>query len=506
MSSRQNRSGHKSFAKTVVVAILVFSLELSCLCTPLGILQSSWAPTFTPFPTLSQIETKPPVKIIPTETSTPVNIPDNRVLTDEGPWLLVETNQGLWATNLDGSGLTKLTDYDYWDYMLPAALQPHGNLVAFISPVGSDLHHMALNLLSLPNGTITKVTDLTSEETEAYADLAPGEAGNEALLAVRNRHNLAWSTDGLNLAFVGVMDGPTADIYTYNTMLGQIRRISTDDAQDYFPSWSPDGKTLLYFGTDSFSSGAVLSTTGVWAASGDDLVSKWLYTPDSDSGAEHLVGWMSNSTAVLDNLYPASGPERLRLYNVVTTEEVMLNEGWMLAAEADSWRFAVIYANPSGLFLLTSPDETPVQVSQQEVEWIPPVDPGEYFFKVFFTDGSLATYGTSDYDHAISPINVITGTGGQDVSVWGWIWLWTSNAEAEPGAWVTGPGADVGRIFNDKAGFPMWDEDSNLFFFGEEGVNVFRLYRATFNATYNDVTALGLIDATVRSVAWLGNP
>jgi hypothetical protein len=487
----------------VPLIIVLLILGLGCLCLPGGITPLSPSPTPQVRPTIPASPIVPEITfshVVETPESNPVE------LTATGPWLLVETDKGLWAANLDGSGLTQLTDVDYWDYRLLVALQPKGNLVAFISPAGSDLHHMALNLLSLPDGSITRVTDLTSAETEAYAELQPGAAGYEALLSVRDRHNLAWSPDGRRLAFVGVMDGPTAEVYTYEPALEQIRRISRDDSQNYSPSWSPDGQTLLYFGTDSLSSGAVLSTTGVWAASGEEMTPALLYTPAGDGGAEHLVGWLDATTAVLDNIYPASGPERLRLYDLVTKEELMLNEGWMLAVAVDSWRGALIYANPSGLFLLTSPDETPVLISQKEVEWIPPPNPGEYFFKVFFMDGSLATYGTSDYDHAVSPNTVLTGTGGQDVSLWGWIWCWTSDAEAEPGAWVTGPGAEVGRIFDDRANFPIWDQDSNLFFFGVEGVNAFRLYRATFDAFYSDLTEVGFIDAALRSVGWLGNP
>jgi hypothetical protein len=489
--------------KHIPAVLVLLTLALGCLCLPGGIIPASPSPTPKVKPTIPAFPTIPEITASP-GIETPVA--DSVELTSAGPWLLVETDKGLWAANLDGSGLKRLTDVDFWDYRLPSALQPFGNLVAYISPAGFDLHHMSLNLLSLPDGTITRVTDLTSAETETYADLDPGQAGIEALLAVRNRHNLAWSPDGRLLAFVGVMDGPSADIYTYDTVTQEIRRLSQGDAQHYFPSWSPGGQTLLYFGTDSFSSGAVLSTTGVWAASGVEMTPELLYIPSGDGGAENLVGWLDDTTAVLDNVYPAGGPERLRLYDVVSKEEVVLSEGSLRAVAVDSWRGTVIYADPSGLFQLTSPDETPVQISQKEVEWIPPVEPGEYFIKVYFTDGSLATYGNSDYDHAVSPNTVTMGSGGQDVSVWGWIWCWTSDAEAEPGAWVTGPGADVGRIFNDPAAFPIWNQDSNLFFFEVEGVNAFRLYRATFDAFYNDLTAVGLIDAALRSVGWLGNP
>jgi hypothetical protein len=477
--------------KRLAISILIISLGLGCLCNPISLFGVS--PTATeviqPFPV--QTDTIPAVIVQPT-------------LSPEGPWLMVETDAGLWATNLDGSGATQLTDVDYWDYNLPTALQPSGNMVAFISPAGNDLHHMALNMISLPDGSVTKITDLTSAETEAFADLGEGSAGYEALLAIRNRHNLAWTSDGSRLAFTGLMDGPSAEIYIYDVDQEQIRRVSTDDAQDYFPSWSPDGSRLVYFGTDSFSSGAVLNTTGVWLASGEELAPSLLYKPED--AAEFLAGWMGNTHIVLYNTHPAGGAENLRLLDLDTNTAVQLNEGGILTAAVDSWRWAVIYYDHYGLYLLTAWDEAPTQVSDKEVEWISPVDPGEYFFKVYFTDGSLATYGTSEYDYGISPTTVLTGTGGQDVSVWGWIWLWTSDSTREPGAWVTGPGVEIGRIFDDPAAFPIWDQDSNLFFFGVEGTHAFRLYRATFEAFYSDLSEVAFIGAAIRSVGWLGYP
>ena len=45
---------------------------------------------------------------------TPTSTITNSGLNAEGPWLLMETDQGLWAANPDGSGMAQLTDVDYW--------------------------------------------------------------------------------------------------------------------------------------------------------------------------------------------------------------------------------------------------------------------------------------------------------------------------------------------------------------------------------------------------------
>jgi dipeptidyl aminopeptidase/acylaminoacyl peptidase len=412
-------------------------------------------------------------------------------LASVGPWLLIETDQGLWAANADGSGLTQLTDVDYWDWHLQKAIQPGGNKVVLLSPSSfNDYHQMMLNLLSLPDGNIIKITDLTSLETEAYADLTKEDPLFEGILKVHSRSNYAWSPDGTRLAFVGLMDGPTAEIYLYDTISGEIQRVSTDDAQNYWPSWSPDGNSLLYF-----------ATQGVWSARGDGTNVTMLYIPES-GGVEELEGWLDAKTAVLDTWTSFTGRGKLRLFDITTTKTVMLSEDSNLIAEADGELGVVMFADTSGLYLLTAEDRTLVRVSQEEVKDIDQVDPGEYFFSVYFNNGSLATFGISEMDHQDSPIEV--NSDNLEVAMYAWIWGWASEDDNQPGVWITGPGIEIGQIFDGKARLPIWDEDNNLLFFAPVDGNGYDLYRTTFDAYFRDLAAVGFIDADVHVVTWLG--
>jgi len=448
-------------------------------------------------------ETAPPAEP-PAPAGTQAPVLDTSALNAEGPWLLIETPEGLWAANQDGTGMTQLTEVDYWGEDLEWAVQPGGDLVAFLSPVDS-YHHMALNLLSLPDGTVTKVTDLTSLETEAYADLGPGEPGFEALRAIEYNRPV-WSPDGTRLAFIGLMDGPSAEVYLYTVASGEVKRVSQDEAQNYLVSWSPDGAQLLYFGADGFGTGAGFDTTGVWSARGDGTSVTWLYVPKG--GAEELVGWLDATTAVMDTWTPVCGSEKLRLFDIVSTQTVMLDEGCFISATAISWEYgAALFANNDGLYRLRTDDRSPVLLSTDPVARIDPWKPGASTFTVRFENGEVATYGNvsskyTDLQYQVSPINA--SAGNIEVAEYGVIWAWTSSDANQPGAWITGPGVEIGQIYPGEAVAPIWDADNNLLFFTPQEGGGYRIYRTTFETFYRDLNEVGALEAGfIRSMAWL---
>jgi hypothetical protein len=223
-----------------------------------------------------------------------------------------------------------------------------------------------------------------------------------------------------------------------------------------------------------------------------------LYVPKD--GFEEMVGWLDATTAVLDTWHPAAGGENLRLVDVVTADTSMLSEGWILSAATESWRGSAMFANNSGLYLLTAEDRAPVRVSQEEVARLGPVEPGEFFFKVYFTNGSLATYGTSEMDYQVSPVEE---GDNLEVASYGLIWAWTSQGNSQPGVWITGPGIEIGQIYNGGARLPIWDENNNLLFFALNSGNGYDLYRTTFEAYYRDLVVVGSIDADIYRVVWL---
>ena len=475
--------------RIAIIAIFLLIAGLGCLCMPAGII-----PTIPP-----NLPTSPTP---PLDVQTPTLT--HGVLNGKGPWLLMETDKGLWAANPDGTGLKQITDVDYWDGNLQNAVQPSGDFVAFISPGGNNLHNLALNLLSLPDGQVKKITDLTSSSSESASSTGPGDPGFEALRAVGERLSYAWSPDGTRLAFAGVMDGSSANIYIYDATSEKVSRVSQDNAQDFSPSWSPEGNHLLFPAAEGFGTGAGMVMSGVWIADGQGKNTTLLYS--SKSSGENIVGWLDNTTALLDTWNIVCGNGQLRLYDVVSKQQTMLNPDCTLGAVTKSLTGEIFFANNNGLYHLTADNPKPTMVNQDLVTRIDPWISYKDLVIVRLKNGGLDTFGGSfgsgDMSHQVSPIKA--PSENLDVAEYGAIWGWTSMDDKQPGAWISGPGMDIGQIFTAKALLPIWDSQNNLLFFSPKDGGGYDIYLTTFNANYKDVSVVASIDAEVRSVAWAG--
>jgi dipeptidyl aminopeptidase/acylaminoacyl peptidase len=60
---------------------------------------------------------------------------------------------------------------------------------------------------------------------------------------------MAWSPDGKTLAFAGDRNG-SYDIWRVAVPTGEVERLTKDPRYEVFPSWTPDGRTLLYVQLD----------------------------------------------------------------------------------------------------------------------------------------------------------------------------------------------------------------------------------------------------------------
>lgn len=498
----ENNRSNRFFKRILLVGSLAL-FAVSCLFLPSAALPST------------QTASAPASPIIPTQTTPPIIDPSQTAsqpvagaaqLDSAGPWMLIDSQQGLWAVNSDGSGLTQLSTMDYWNGKIQGAVQPSGSLVAYISPGDYDFHHMALNLLSLPDGQSKKITDLTSAQTEAFVDSGPGDPGFESLRAIGEQVSLAWSPDGTRLAFIGAMDGPSADLYIYDLRSSQIIRVSEDPNQDFSPSWSPDGTSLLFIEAVGFGTGAGMDVSAVWVAAGDGSRAEKLYQPDSSG--ESIIGWLNNTTALVDSWNIVCGPNKLRLYDVVGRQETVINDGCVTAASVNQLRSSAMFSNDGGLFLFSADNLTPTLVSQEKNVFIEPSAPADQVFTVHYENGLIATFGSGTYDDQSSPVTAIsngyTPFDDQDVAEYGAIWVWTSQNQDQPGVWITGPGLQVGQIFSAAALLPAWDAHNNLLFFAVSASGGFDLYRTTFDAYYTDLANIVHIQADINSIAWLG--
>lgn len=430
--------------------------------------------------------------------------PAQSALNPSAPWILIRTSDGLWAANSDGSGLLKLVTGNQWQSDFSRAIQPNGNLVVVITSGADTYHQLALNLLSLPDGRLQKVTDLTTPQTEPGPDDGPGTDALEAMRAISEQPSYSWSPDGTKLAFIAALDGPGADVYLYDLNTRSITRVSTDPAQNYWPSWSPDGNHLLFLGADAFGTGAGFAMNGVWSADGNGLSATLLYQPTSSG--EEILGWSGNESVVLESWSPVNGLSDLRIYNLTTKQTISLPASPVSGAVAEAGSTistiepgALLFGQAMGLALLTSGQIQPTQLAASpvnSVRWIR----DSSMFEVEFQDGSLATYQSDGGARGDAPA-ALSGAGMEttNVAMYGLIWAWTANSGNQTGVWITGPGLETQQVFSGPAVAPLWAPHNNLIFFSGNS-----LYRTTFDNLFTDLALVANVSGNVLEAAWVG--
>ena len=478
------------FNKTAV--LFAWLLIAGCMCVPPGLDVVSRPPTPTPgsfsTSTPEAHSTQPP---LPAATSAPTSPPvaKGAPLNTKGPWLLISTDKGLWAINPDGTGLNELAQHSLSAQKLQNAIQPHGSSVAVITSGETQMTQLALNLVTLPDGKLEKITDLTTPKTAPGPDMGPGDPAFEALRAITERNSIAWSPDGHLLAFIGFMDGPAASVYLFDTATRKIKRVSQEPVNNYALSWSPDGQY------ESFGTGAGMDVKGVWKAAADGSKPGLLYTPAGSSG-EDLLGWLPDShQALLSSWSPVCGSKNLRLMDVASAQKtILVKDCFHEAALSDTGD--ILYGDTQQINLIKNGSKKAKAVIQGQASQIFWSQDSNTFI-VRYGEGQLMTYvdnqGEVYQQKAPQP-------GLQNVAAYGAIWAWTNYDDKLPGVWITGPGLPTDQIYLKKAGSPAWDPQNNLLFFGENQV-----YHASF-PTYKDVNGVADFADSVQEVKWMQWP
>ncbi len=77
-------------------------------------------------------------------------------------------------------------------------------------------------------------------------DVASGSVVNDIAMGKAEQFsNLSWSPDGRNVVFQGLSEGQ-GDLYLYNFDSKQVRQLTNDKYSDYQPSFSRDGKKVIF--------------------------------------------------------------------------------------------------------------------------------------------------------------------------------------------------------------------------------------------------------------------
>ncbi|MDB5133169.1 MAG: tolB protein precursor [Mucilaginibacter sp.] len=77
-------------------------------------------------------------------------------------------------------------------------------------------------------------------------DIASGRVVDDIAMGKAEQFsNLSWSPDGKNVVFQGLSEGQ-GDLYLYNFDTKQVRQLTNDKYSDYQPSFSRDGKKIIF--------------------------------------------------------------------------------------------------------------------------------------------------------------------------------------------------------------------------------------------------------------------
>lgn len=494
--------------KKALLCVLTAILGIACMCSPASMLAVN-TPSLevsTPINDTNPMENSPTKADLPPAEELVPSPPASgkQGLQPEVPWLIVSSDEGLWAANMDGSNLVKFFEKPTSEIDLQRALSSSAHKIAVLTSPQDAYHQLSLLIISLPKGNVIQRINLTTQDTEPSADASPGESSLEAMRAVAEQSSYAWSPDGTRLAFTAALDKPNADIYVYDLESQDIRKVSEDDGQDFLPAWSPDGESILFFEAEGFGTGAGLAMSGFWLAAADGSNTHKLAT--LTSSGEQVIGWRDQETAVLTSWSPVHGTSQLRLYNIRTQKQIILVDGAITGAavasgiEVDSG--SVLFGTEDGLFVLSPAATAPQKLSDEQVStygypaairW---QEDGRIFI-VLFEDGNIATFMADGSQRTDPPFNL--SSGKLEVSSFGLIWGWTNQGAENEGAWISGPGMSDTLVFDGPASNPVWNIDNDLLFF--VGQN---LYKATFNSYYSDAVPVGSLTGNVRDAVWMG--
>lgn len=482
MNLRHSWEMRRIFTVMLVVSVSVVSLGCAFLTGLTS--KSTETPATQP---ISPTEELIPTEMAPTQGPEPTAVPptqEGSSIPDRplgsGPWLLIEAENGMWAVNPDGSGLTYLTDeVPIVTQEMDRSASSLGGVVALITTTDPlKMANLTLKLLSLPDGNLETVTPLTSDETEPGPGALPGSEDFNIAFTLSGLHNLDWSPDGDQLAFMGAMNGPSSDLYVYAMDSGEITQLTDGPSQGIRPMWSPDGSYIVHAGVSSLGTGAGYGMQGVWAAKPDGSDVLDLYPIPDGSGDEVFLGWVSPSQFLVYTWNVVCGTKNLRTYDIVSGKTEVLWENFFsnvifsletgtVLLSLDEW---TVDCNPSGsegMFLLNPGQAMPLKVldfGNSRAGWYPSAG-------VFLVNEESKMFSVWPEGEVRRLVDA-PGVELPGVSSDGRLWAFGEGSQGgAAGLWLGEYGGEVEKILSESVWYVTWSPGGEgLFFFGDAGL------------------------------------
>lgn len=395
------------------VIVLVLTIMLSASCS---MVSSTGMPTAES--TLTEAVTKPSPKPSPSAPS-PSDKPTQTSLHTSGS-IVFEGEGGIWITTPYGESPTQLSGQEMKGD-LRLAISPFGDRMALVIKNDQGLDLVIVDVQSGEKETITQLISLTPQEY--FGDVTSPKAF--ATYAIRDYNNVAWQPgDGRLLAFVGAINGPTADLYLYDTQTQEITQLTDGPSQAISPSWSPDGQYILHYGVSWVPpfGGAIVGANrldGVWAVQVSD--GKVITLPKPEGVSPHFVGWQDDSHYISYDSDDECSYQNLHSVDVVSGETKPIMEfsfkfGIARSPENEAFLFSSRAGCQNslgdGVFLLLPGQTTPEKLIDKlvyEIRWLPESQVFQAYPEALLSSDGNTRYDPPVYDHSYQPAISIDG-------------------------------------------------------------------------------------------------
>ncbi len=405
----------------------------------------------------------------PSALQTDTAVPPSPTEVISGPWLMLPGPDGLWAFDTaDGSFALVENRHLLAPQDITAMPSPAGGSVAFITGV-NGIEELTLNVISLP-GLSLRTQQLIAPERYPPANAQPGDPSVEAVRALFEVTSIAWAPDGQSIAFTGILEGPSADLYILPVDRPVLHRLTETQGHEIQPIWTSDGRHVVYAAVETFGTGAGYTMSGVWRANTDGSGSTLLYDT-GESGGESFVGWLDESTLLVHSWSAVCGNEKLRKIDVESGIAAPVWEGPFngvaldprtgnILLSLDTFTANCSEAVEQGLYFISGTGNKTVRITSDEA-FLPNWDSVAGFFLARTPTAVLAVGpgGSTFQLQGPEPSLPAANRAG------GFAW-----ASPISGIWIAHLNEEARQVYFMPAFIPVWSPNGNtLYFFAEGG-------------------------------------
>jgi len=406
----------------------------------------------------------------------PTGEPGTTSLSASG-YIVYKGESGVWITDALGASPVQLSAHENRGD-LRRAISSGGEKIALLETGEDGLNLVIVQIPSGEKETVAQVLALSSEENIENTSMKAF-----AQYAIRDYDSVAWQPgEGRLLAFTAAIDGPTSDLYLYDTQTKEITRLTDGYSQAVLPSWSLDGRYILHYGVSWVQpfGGAIGGHNrfdGVWAV---DVSNGEIITQLKPEGvALHFVGWLDDSHYITFDNREDCRAQKLRSINVATGESTLLMEQSFafyidFSPETDTLLISGDGECPDsleeGAYLLSLKENSLVRVVDERIwgiEWLPDSQVFQAYPEALLSPDGETRYDPPVYDQSFNP--AISSLGFE---------AWEIIENQEGRVVVRIPGGDWQQILDGSVDVLIWDQIT-----GENLIIVLRdgsLYTAFF--------------------------